>query len=174
MAKRMYMNLRDNFGRFQRFATVNLTKQLQQVADTTGNNIREDLAKTLKEKYKENVLASYGPREGSAGFGYEHENLFYDHIEVKVEQDKVQIVVEEANYPNGKSTLEVHDYLTYGTTPDNTKKQEYRFQGDNGNWYTAKNYETPIHPFEDHTMNQMRAYIDSITSDVKNKKYSKK
>lgn len=126
--------MRDNFGRFQKHATINLTKKLQKIADQTQINVQETIAEELEKKYKDNVLASYSPRgDGS----YIHTNTFLDSIHVVIEEDRgigrsrVKVVLDEdKKYPqtyvydkSSKKWVEceprtvgqVYEYLTKGT-----------------------------------------------------------
>ena len=44
--------LRNNVGQFQKYATIVITKELEQVAEETGVNVRLVVADKLKETYK--------------------------------------------------------------------------------------------------------------------------
>ena len=54
--------LRNNVGQFQKYATIVITKNLEQVAEETEVNVRQVIADELKKTYKDNLIASYGPR----------------------------------------------------------------------------------------------------------------
>ena len=56
MARRQ--TLRDNIGRFQKTATIHITKQLEQIADNLEKDATEIVKDKLLETYKNNVLAS--------------------------------------------------------------------------------------------------------------------
>lgn len=53
---------RDNFGRWQKTVTVNITKKLAKEAEEMQINLEQIVADKLKETHKANVVASYYPR----------------------------------------------------------------------------------------------------------------
>lgn len=53
---------RDNFGRWQKIVTVNITKKLMQEAEDMRIDLEQVVADKLKETHKANVVASYYPR----------------------------------------------------------------------------------------------------------------
>lgn len=53
---------RDNFGRWQKTVTVNITKKLAKEAEEMQINLEQIAADKLKETHKANVVASYYPR----------------------------------------------------------------------------------------------------------------
>lgn len=53
---------RDNFGRWQKIVTVNLTKKLIKEAEAMRVNLEQVVADKLLEIHKQNVVASYYPR----------------------------------------------------------------------------------------------------------------
>lgn len=171
---RSRLDLRDNFGRFQKYATVNLTKHLQKIADTTNKNLREDVAKKLEQTFKNNLEQSYRASGNSSDFSYTHTGKLLESIHSIVEEDKVRIVMDELSYPNGRTTSQVYEYLTYGVELTSGTTKPYHFKGSDGHWKTAESHSTPVHLFEDHTRTQMISYLETIKTDVKNKKYSKK
>ena len=156
------LSQRDNFNRFQKNATINITKKLQKIAETTQNKLQEDVAEKLLETYKTNVELSYAPRgDGS----YEHTGIFLDSIHVDIEKEKVKIVIDNVYYNqlSHRSTTEVHEFLTEGTdgggvydywdTSDDPLKDPIQ---------RAYNYPTPKHYFEEHTMMEMKGYLASL------------
>lgn len=58
-------NYKDNFGRWQKTVTVNITKKLMQEAEAMRIDIEKIVADKLKEVHKANVEASYYPRARS-------------------------------------------------------------------------------------------------------------
>lgn len=194
MAKRM--TLRDNIGRFQKTATIHITKQLEQIADNLEKDATEIVKDKLLETYKNNVLASYSPRseagieakeyneyqksrEAKEGYKrrlhrkkltYYHTNTFIEAIKVEVQDKTVKIVIDEnKTYDDGTPATEVYEYLTKGT---NGSEGTYAYQTDDG-LTGAKNYPTPRHLFEEHTKEQMKGFLDNFEGNILNdKKYS--
>jgi hypothetical protein len=165
-------NVRDNFGRFQKQATINLTRRLQEIANNSRKNLREDIAKELLKKYKENVLASYGSRGGETE--YEHTDTFIEHIHVVIEtdpgigQDRVRIKLDEDvryEQTSQRTVGQVYKFLTEGTKGGGGANEGlYKYW--NGKYLShGYNYPTPAHLFEQHTQWQMKGYLESL--DVK-------
>ena len=178
--------LRDNAGRFQKYATAYITRQLQEVAEETGVNVRLVVADKLKEVYKDNVKQSYTPssEEGKAikaynadkynthkkKVKYRHTGTFLRSIKTKIDGNDVKIVIDETvKYEDGTPATEVYEYLTKGT-PDT--QSIYAYTTKNGEVFGAKNYGMQPHLFEEHTMNQMKGFLASLQGDIKNQKYS--
>lgn len=61
MARSRY-GYRDNFGRWQKTVTANITKKLAKEAEEMQINLEQIVADKLKETHKANVVASYYPR----------------------------------------------------------------------------------------------------------------
>ena len=133
-----------NSSRWQKQATVLITKQLEQIA----NNVEKDATKIIEDKlletYKENVLASYSPRSeagqevqaynesrkqleqkdrelgiksrrGRKKLTYKHTNIFINSIYTEVKNKTVMIKIRDEQYPDGASTTQVYEWLTKGT-----------------------------------------------------------
>ena len=195
----MAKSFKDNFNRFQKEFTINISKKLEKKAEKTGINVREVVGKKLKECYRENVEFSYGPRSVGAAqdilfneqakqaemedrkkglnarhrrrkIPYINTGTFYESIDVIEEDKKLKVKIKDIKYPNGKSTVDVYEYLTKGT-PGSSKR--YWFTAKNGKRPYAHNYPTPKHEFEEHTMLQMLGYLDSLEEDIKKGNYSK-
>lgn len=192
MARRQ--TLRDNIGRFQKTATIHITKQLEQIADNLEKDATEIVKDKLLETYKNNVLASYSPRS-EAGLEakeynkyqksreqklgkrlhkkkltYRHTNTFIEAVKVEVKDKYVKIVIDETKtYEDGTPVTDVYEYLTKGT---NGSDGTYAYQTDDG-ITGAKNYPTPRHLFEEHTKEQMKGFLDNFEGNILNdKKYS--
>ena len=166
------LSQRDNFGRFQKQATINFTKMLQKC----GDKARKAVADKLLETYKDQVQKSYGPRNPNGVSKYTHENIFYDNIGIETDKEKTKIVFKNPNatYPNGRSLDRVHEYLTEGTNGGNDTDY-YKFKNKNGEWRMARNYPTPKHYYEEHTMELMKGYLASFDYDqFKNKESGSK
>lgn len=192
MAKRM--TLRDNIGRFQKMATIHITKQLEQTAADLEKDATVMVKDKLLETYKTNVLASYSPRS-EAGIEtktyndyqkrreekykkrlhkktltYRHTNTFLDAVKVKVEDKVVKIVIDgDTTYEDGTPATEVYEYLTKGTSGGDST---YAYQTKDG-ITGARNYPTPRHLFEEHTKEQMKGFLDNLEGEIlNNKKYN--
>ena len=76
-----------------------------------------------------------------------------------------------------RSISDVYDFLRFGTKGslhhkisfDNGRKFDYYYKDYDGSFYPAINYPTRPHPFEEHTLEQINGYIDSL-----GKEYSKR
>ena len=161
MAHNKPIDVRDNFGRFQKQATINLTKKLQKTANDVRLNIQEAIAKELLEKYKTNVLASYTSDD------YVHTDTFIENIGVEIEEknlseSKVKIILNDEVYPNKRTVSQVHEYLTKGTTGSDKTYKFYDEMDPIRPWKTAKSHDTPIHNFESHTQLQMKGFLASL------------
>lgn len=163
-------NVRDNFGRLQKYATINIAKHLREVADELQVNIEDAIAKKLLPTYIANVEASYTPRS-IYGATYEHTGTFVENITVEIEKDssigrdRVKIALLDATYeqPSERTVKQVYEFLTEGT-----KGGGYYKYWPNANGYSGKrieygyNYPTPAHLFEQHTQLQMRGFLESL------------
>ena len=136
--------LRDNIGRFQKTATIYITKQLEQIANDVEKDATKIIEDKLLETYKENVLASYSPRSeagqevqaynesrkqleqkdrelgiksrrGRKKLTYKHTNIFVNSIYTEVKNKTVMIKIRDEQYPDGASTTQVYEWLTKGT-----------------------------------------------------------
>ena len=190
------VGIRDNFNRFQKYATINITKQLEKTAQDLEVNLTKVIEDKLLETYKTNVQQSYSPRtvggmmdklfneqakeaeqkDKEQGINarhrrkkltYRHTGLFLDSIYTKVDDKTVKIMIADNQYPDGTSTTKVHKYLTQGTEGGGY----YSYQSENGETY-ARNYPTPKHEFEEYTQLQMMGFLDSLEGDIKNGKYN--
>lgn len=55
-------NYKDNFGRYQQYATINITKAMAKYAEECNVDIAKAVAEQLEKVHKANVEASYYPR----------------------------------------------------------------------------------------------------------------
>ena len=194
----MAKSFKDNFNRFQKDFTINISKKLEKTAEKLEVNVSDVVEQKLKQCYRDNVEMSYGPRSVGAAqdilfneqakqaeqedrakgitarhrrrrIPYIHTGNFYESIETEREGRKIKVKIKDIKYPNGKSTTDVYEYLTKGTSGGG----EYWFVNKQGKRPTARNYPTPRHEFEEQTMVQMIGFLDSLESDIKNGKYSK-
>ena len=182
--------LRNNVGQFQKYATIVITKELEQVAEETGVNVRLVVADKLKETYKQNLIASYGPRSEEGQYiaethkkktsTYTHEHKLEEAINTIIDGKTVKVVIDESKtYDDGTPVTQVYEWLTKGTTPP---QHSYYTSGEtklymrNGKlvqgllWY--RNYPTPVHLFEEHTNVQMQGFVDSLANKIKQGEYT--
>lgn len=161
MARNKPLDIRDNFGRFQKQATINLTKKLQKTATNVRRNIQEAIAEKLKETYITNIEASYTSSD------YVHTNTLVENVEVEIEEknlseSRIKIVLNNETYPNNRTVSQVHEYLTRGTTSSDKSYKFYDEEDSVMPWKTATSHDTPKHDFELHTQLQMRGFLDSL------------
>lgn len=133
-----------NSSRWQKQATVLITKQLEQIAEEVEKDATKIIEDKLLETYKENVLASYSPRSeagqevqaynesrkqlehkdrelgiksrrGRKKLTYKHTNIFINSIYTEVKNKMVTIKIRDEQYPDGASTTQVYEWLTKGT-----------------------------------------------------------
>lgn len=133
-----------NSSRWQKQATVLITKQLEQIANDVEKDATKIIEDKLLETYKENVLASYSPRSeagqevqaynesrkqleqkdrelgiksrrGRKKLTYKHTNIFVNSIYTEVKNKTVMIKIRDELYPDGASTTQVYEWLTKGT-----------------------------------------------------------
>lgn len=184
--------VRDNFGKFQKYATVNITKQLQSIADEHEVIISKIVKDKLLKTYKENVLASYSPRSEKGievqeyneyqkkreekehrrfhkkKLTYRHTGTFLRAIKAIKKGKTVKIVIDgAATYEDGTPVTKVYEYLTKGTSGG---EETYAYKTKNG-ITGGRNYPTPEHNFEEWTQVQMLGFLNSLEADIKNGKY---
>lgn len=168
-----------NSSRWQKHLTVMITNELKAVAEDTGVNVRLVVADKLEQTYKDNLKASYGPRSAKGAeiqSTHKRKTSTYNPtsptlenaITTVIEGNYVKIKIKDEKYPNGASTEQVHDWLSEGTKGGGKKTGFYK--DENGEWHY--NYPTPPHPFEEHTRNEMRGFLDSLVGDIRNHKYT--
>lgn len=133
-----------NSSRWQKQATVLITKQLEQIANDVEKDATKIIEDKLLETYRENVLASYSPRSeagqevqaynesrkqleqkdrelgiksrrGRKKLTYKHTNIFINSIYTEVKNKMVMIKIRDEQYPDGASTTQVYEWLTKGT-----------------------------------------------------------
>lgn len=187
-----------NSSRWQKYATVLVTKQLEQIADNLEKDAIKIIEDKLLETYKTNVLASYTPRS-EAGLEvqryneyqkrlekkdkkrrnkkkltYRHTNIFINSIYTEVNNKTVKIKIRDEMYPDGASTVQVYEWLTKGTQGSEKLYPYIKISGtdttDPNNYDTgwARNYPTPRHLFEEHTREQMKGFLDNFEHNIKN------
>ena len=125
-----------NSSRWQKQATVLITKQLEQIANDVEKDATKIIEDKLLETYKENVLATYSPRSeagqevqaynesrkqleqkdrelgiksrrGRKKLTYKHTNIFVNSIYTEVKNKTVMIKIRDELYPDGASTTQV-------------------------------------------------------------------
>lgn len=169
--------VRDNVGRFRKYAAIYIKKELANVAKEYERDITKIVSEKLENTYKDNLIASYSPRsEAKHPITYEDTHTLEDAIHSVVEDNVVKIKIEDVPYKDsltGRTTLDVYDYLRQegGTHP--SEDSMYPFKHD-GETIFARNYPTEYHPFEEHTYIQMKAFIDSLKERIKRGEYNTK
>lgn len=187
-----------NSSRWQKQATVLITKQLEQIANDVEKDATEIIKDKLLENYKENVLASYTPRS-EAGLEvqeynkyqksreqklgtrlhkkkltYRHTGIFLDSIYTEVKNKTVMVKIRDTQYPDGATTTQVYEWLTKGTEGS---EKSYPYTQTSGNDSTnpdnystgwSRNFPTPRHLFEEHTREQMKGFLASFEENIKN------
>lgn len=175
--------VRDNFGRFQKYATVHITKQLQTIADEHEVIISKIVKDKLLEVYKKNVITSYTPRSAKGlevqeynkgpsthkkKLTYRHTNTFLNAIKAVKDGKSVKIIIKaDATYEDGTPVTKVYEYLTKGTA-GGEKLYAYTIKDST---YGARNYPTPEHNFEEWTRVEMLGFLNSLETDIKNGEY---
>lgn len=154
-----------NSSRWQKQATVLITKQLEQIAEEVEKDATKIVEDKLLETYKENVLASYSPRseagieaqeynqyqksrEAKEGYKrrlhkkkitYKHTNIFVNSIYTEVENKTIKIKIKDEIYPDGASTTQVYEWLTKGTKGS---EKPYLYISVSGNSTDPNSYST--------------------------------
>lgn len=148
---------------------LNVSKQLQKIAKNLEINLTNVIEDKLLETYKTNVLHSYTPR--SKDGGYESTGTFVDSVYTQVEDNTISIMIADIPYENSnnKSTVDVHTFLTEGTKGGG----EYAYLSEDNGLEFARNYPTPPHHFEEHTVVQMEGFLDGLMNDIEKGKYNK-
>lgn len=175
--------LRNNVGQFQKYATIVITKELEQVAEETEVNVRLVVADKLKETYKQNLIASYGPRSEEGRYivethkrktsTYTHEHKLEEAINTIIDGKTVKVVIDESKtYDDGTPVTQVYEWLTRGTNPPKNSWYRHDLDSNEGTWTFYRNYPTPAHLFEEHTNVQMQGFVDSLANEIKQGKYT--
>jgi hypothetical protein len=170
-----------NSSRWQKHATVMITKELEAIAENTGVNVRLVIRDKLDESYKRNLTLSYGPRSSRGVEAqethkrntstYTNTHTLEEAINTIIDGDYVKVVVDETKKYGGDREVpatKVIKWLSEGTRGGGKKTGYYKDENDE--WHY--NYPTPVHPFEEHTRNEMLGFLDSIEGDIRNKKYT--
>lgn len=188
--------IRDNAGRFRKYAAAYIDKELRRHAEEIGLSVRRMVKDKLKETYKDNVKKSYTPRSvrgqaikkynESTGKGghkkkltYRHTGTFLRSINTVIEGNVVKVKIDDLPYPKGRTTTKVYKWLREGTKGSPPGKG-YPYLGENAKVLWAYNYPTPAHLFEQHTRTQMKGYLAALKGEFRNgdimvlhKKYAK-
>ena len=169
-----------------------LIKKLNEDAKKLNRDLEKIISEELLKTYKENVLASYDPRssygaevtkynkaarkaeleDAKQGLNtrhrrkkqtYTHSGIFYDSIEVQVKDGKIYIVHDLSDkYTNGKTVKDVYKYLTEGTEGGHPYFYMDSSRHSDGEIKQGANYSTPVHLFEQHTMNHMMGFLRNL------------
>lgn len=82
-------NYKDNFGRYQQYATINITKAMAKYAEECNVDIAKAVAEQLEKVHKANVEASYYPRARSEQAKMEY-NKSQKQLESEYNEDKAK------------------------------------------------------------------------------------
>lgn len=171
-----------NSSRWQKYATVMITKELEAIAEDTGVNVKLVIRDKLDESYKRNLTLSYGPRSHRGEkvrethkrntSTYTHTHLLEEKaIDTIIDGNYVKVVVDEnVTYEDDRNTpaTKIIKWLSEGTKGGGKKTGYYK--DENGEWHY--NYPTPKHLFEEHTRNEMLGLLASLKGDIRNGKYT--
>lgn len=191
--------MRDNFGQFQKYATVHISKQLEKIAKETEINVSKVVADKLEETYKTNVELSYGPRSqrgreveaynkekkaleeedkkvgiksprrGRKKQTYKHTGTFLESIHVEVEDHVVKVKISD-DKPYDDGKLPSEIYEYLTKGTEGGGFYSYHDQRDEEDTVSwAYNYPTPAHLFEEHTKAQMKGFLESLERDIKSR-----
>ena len=172
-----------NSSKWAKHATVMITKELETLAENTGVNVRLVIADKLKQTYIDNLENSYRPRSlqgiasaetyKSKSSTYTNTHTLSTAIDVAIEDSVVKIIVDEnKTYEDDRKipASKVLKWLSEGTEGGSRKGGTGYYSDENGEWHY--NYPTPAHPFEEHTISQMKGFLGSLESDIRNGKYA--
>ena len=182
--------LRDNIGRWEKYATIYITDALKEQAEAFDIGIKKVVKDQLQLTYVNNVRASYTPRtikgqetakynknpynEHRKKVTYRHTGTFANSIYTKIEGKNIKVMIKDEIYPDGVSTTQVYEWLTKGTKGGNKPYPYVSHSGNNksdpGSYRTgwSRNFPTPAHLFEEHTNVQMKGYLESLANELEN------
>lgn len=177
MAKKLLRQ--NNLGQITNEFSILVTKELQKIADDAELKIKPIIRDELERVYKDNVRNSYTPisKTGIAveeynkthkhqkPKSYHHTGTFADSVKSVIDGSTVKIIIEDKLYEDGVSTTQVHEWLTKGTT-DTPRKKSYPYVKKQGDSYSAEwaSYNpTPKHYFEEHTLEQMKGFLNDLS-----------
>lgn len=174
--------------RIRQKTIINVERALVEQARLIDINIKDMIKDKLQETYVDNVRKSYTTRaqqsQAKTKFKrvpYEHTGTFENSIYTQINDDKINVMIRDTSYPNGTSTTKVYDWLVNGTNGgskpypyiNSQKKNSNESKSDSAskeNISWSRNFPTPAHLFELHTKIQMLGYLDSLKTDIKNRK----
>lgn len=174
-----------NSSRWQKHATLMITKALDEEADLLGLNLKRIVKDQLQKTYVKNVRASYTPRTvrgqeivahnkdpyntHKKKLTYRHTGIFADSIYTKIDDNYVKVMIRDEQYPDGASTTEVYKWLTEGTEGSDKPYPYINKQGDQYSTGWSRNFPTPAHLFEEFTREEMKGYLESLEGEFRNK-----
>lgn len=130
----------------------------------------------LEATFKEELLASYTPAKQNAITRYEHTDLLVNNVYAEIEDDTVRMRVVNRQYPNGRTTGEVYNYLKKGTPdePGEGKGDHYYIYKAYRDRRRHKGYKVGMseyislepHNFENKTRRRMKEYLGDCTNDL--------
>lgn len=179
--KKAAIRVKDNFGKFEKNATIRISKDLTELSDNLGLNIkpiiRDELVKTLRS----NIYASYGPATLKGKeidkYNQEHKHQkkqLYHHtgtlvgaVYGSIEGNKVQALIRDDKYADGTSAKDVYQILKQGTpiAPSGDHHSYYTVK-DNGKEGYYEYISQPPHPFEQQTIADMKVYLQKMSDNA--------
>lgn len=195
--------MKDNWNRYQKYATVNITKKLTQMAKKVEVDIKQKVDDQLLQTYKEQVILSYQPRseagQAVAAYNaqkkqeekddyeqygiksrrsrkkltYKHTNTLVDSVYTVQTDHSVKVMIRDTEYENSISGRKSTAEVYKYLTEGTTGGGYYPYKNDKGEITYAYNYPTPEHKFEETTKVLMTGYLESLKHDIEHK-YTKK
>lgn len=160
--------IRDNVGRFRKYAGMYIKRQLASRAREIDENIRPDIRDELERTFRNNLYDSYSPitERGKSvkdynknhthqlASPYHHTGKLASSVYGAIEGNVVQIKVKEKTYDNGKTTGQVMKWVLEGNT-ETPKYDRYYFTDKNGYKRLAEYVHMPPHKVAERTMDYM-------------------
>ena len=140
---------RNSKGQFiKKYISATVQKDLQDIAKEVEIRVKPLIRDELESVYRRKVYESYTP---STPYGekineynetharkkkarYHHTGLLARSIKALIDGDNIYIDIDRKVYDNGKTTIDVHEFLRNGTT-SNPKKDIYGYKGKGGRHY---------------------------------------
>lgn len=135
----------------------------------SGEQAKVEYNTTKKAEEQADRKLGINSRRSRKKLGYKHTGTLEDAISTKIEhknlyESRIIVTIKGIPYPNTGNrkdevtAIDVYKWLKNGT--DGGKA--YWFTNKDGNRPGAMNYPTPPHPFEEHTIAQMRGFLETL------------
>lgn len=156
------MQKRNNLGQYTKNMSILITKKMQATADNIGVNVKEAVKDKLDITFKEEIEKTYAPTSTGT---YIDTGKLLESVHTEINDNVVEAIVEEDLYRNSKTTNQIYEYLKKGTT-SYPKKDSYSYIDETGHIRFANYHPQPPHLFEQHTLNLMEGYLESLTAQL--------